>query len=188
MNSTTNSGQNQPDYHPSFSFPDADLVFASSNGVLFKAHSLVLRLASSFFRDMLTIPRDAHETESFEPIPVAENGQVFEAFLALIYPSGSNDVALTLSYEDFCDLLLVITQKYTLDAGQTLAKGLFNDSRLAFSPTQKLQIAERMEWRPEAEAASKAVHNASVLATRLGTAPVREIRGWVIYSHRTSIH
>lgn len=141
MNSDTNSEPKQPSHNLSYLFPDADLVLVSSDGVLFRVHSLVLKLASQFFRDMFTIPRDVKESESQEPIPMAEREPVLEALLGLIYPNATGDIAFKLSYEEFCELIVIVTQKYNFDAGQALARGLLNDPRLPFSPILRFGIA-----------------------------------------------
>ena len=45
-----------PKYHPLFSF-DADVVLRSRDGVLFRVPSMTLKMTSSWFRTMFTLPQ-----------------------------------------------------------------------------------------------------------------------------------
>ncbi|OSD05505.1 hypothetical protein PYCCODRAFT_1465389 [Trametes coccinea BRFM310] len=92
-----------PPTHP-FTHPSADIVFCSSDGVLFKVHKLVLSLASEFFADMFALPQPAApsstgfrtesiksgkaptELEGLPVVHVSEPGTVLEDLFRLVYP------------------------------------------------------------------------------------------------------
>ncbi|TDL16807.1 hypothetical protein BD410DRAFT_705911, partial [Rickenella mellea] len=66
---------------------DADFTLKSSDGVLFKVHSPILKLSSVFFRDLLAMPRDPLDVGM--PVEIAEKSDVLEALLRIIYPHDS---------------------------------------------------------------------------------------------------
>ncbi|KAL7280732.1 hypothetical protein ACG7TL_005674 [Trametes sanguinea] len=92
-----------PPTHP-FTHPSADIIFCSSDGVLFKVHKLVLSLASEFFADMFALPQPAApsstglstepiesgkvptELEGLPVVHVSEPGTVLEDLFRLVYP------------------------------------------------------------------------------------------------------
>ena len=80
---------------------DADLIFRTSDNVDFYVHKLILKKASSFFADMLTLAQDATcssvdvsdelpESSSgrvvLPIVPVAEASPVFNGLLRIFYP------------------------------------------------------------------------------------------------------
>ncbi len=84
--STPESGSSAPKFHPAFSSPDSEVVFLSSDGVLFRVHRLVLQLGSRFFQAMLDMPRDPDEAQSNAPFLIHDDNNVFAALLDIIYP------------------------------------------------------------------------------------------------------
>ncbi|TDL15438.1 hypothetical protein BD410DRAFT_796401 [Rickenella mellea] len=71
-------------FHPSYSDPDADIILQSDDGVMFRVHSLIMKMASGFFRDMLGLP-GSHVDQA--PIMVTESSPTVAVLLSMIYPS-----------------------------------------------------------------------------------------------------
>ncbi|KAI0630431.1 hypothetical protein C8Q77DRAFT_1138079 [Trametes polyzona] len=70
-----------------FDDDDGDIIFQSADGVAFRLYKVILRKASSVFRDMLTLP-DAGGTPAGEPqlVPLTEDADTLERLLRLVYP------------------------------------------------------------------------------------------------------
>lgn len=64
---------------------DGDIVLLSKDNALFRVHSTILKFASSFFRQMLELPRASGEGAD-EPIPLEENEEILSAIFDTIYP------------------------------------------------------------------------------------------------------
>jgi len=73
------------DIDSTFAYDDADLVLQSSDGVSFHVHSLILKLSSSVFRDMLDIPQ-ANDKAPQASVSLSEPANVVSALLDIIYP------------------------------------------------------------------------------------------------------
>ncbi|KAL5492710.1 hypothetical protein ACEPAI_4157 [Sanghuangporus weigelae] len=73
------------DFHPRHNHSDGDIVLSSSDSVLFRVHSIILKLVSGFFKQMLEIPRVTSEN-SDEPIPLSEDGKTIALLLDAVYP------------------------------------------------------------------------------------------------------
>src|SRR5258708_31380324 len=57
-----------PKYHPMFSF-ESDVVLCSRDGILFRVPSTTLRMTSSWFRAMFTLPQGANPSTSSSASP-----------------------------------------------------------------------------------------------------------------------
>ena len=152
-------------YHPSYASPDADIVLKSRDGVLFRAHSIILSVASGFFRDMLSLPRAADSMDSVDDIVVMdETTDVLKALLDAIYPNSTTVLAESLDFETFRDLMFILTHKYDLDAGEKIARGIYFDERLSFSPILMFGAMQHIGWVKEAKKASTATLKRSLFA------------------------
>lgn len=100
-----------------FDSSDADCILRSSNDVDFRVHTLILSLASPFFRTMFSLPKgaDARRIEEVNDglpiVPVSENERTLHILLSLCYPVPPPTVKrfrdLTLAYE--------AAEKYEMD-------------------------------------------------------------------------
>ena len=70
--------------------------------------------------------------------------------LDAIYPNSTTILAKTLDFETFRDLMFVLTHKYDLDAGEKIAKGIYFDGRLSFSPILMFGAMHHIGWDEEA--------------------------------------
>jgi len=68
--------------------PGADVILRTSGGEEFRAHKIVLSLASPVFRDMFSVPQPQSTDPSELPIvDVNDPPEAFETFLRTIYPT-----------------------------------------------------------------------------------------------------
>ena len=70
-------------------FADGDVVLRSSDGQDFKVHSIVLREASPFFRDMFRLPKVSGASAAYAPILMTETTNVLNDLLRWIYPTNT---------------------------------------------------------------------------------------------------
>ncbi|KZS94827.1 hypothetical protein SISNIDRAFT_465089 [Sistotremastrum niveocremeum HHB9708] len=78
-----------PESSPMFNDPTADLLFVTSDNVLFRVHSLILRLGADHFRETLGIDRRTAPSTVLDienRIPVPESSHVFSLILQFMYP------------------------------------------------------------------------------------------------------
>ena len=76
---------------------DGDVVLKSSDGVLFRAHKVILSLASPFFKDMFSLPQPGSTSDGVGNapiIPFAELGETIDTLLRFIYPNEDPDLKL----------------------------------------------------------------------------------------------
>jgi len=66
--------------------PDAGVILRASGGKELHAHKVVLSLASSVFRDLLSVPQPPVESSQTPIIDVDDPPEALEAFLQIIYP------------------------------------------------------------------------------------------------------
>ncbi|TDL26536.1 hypothetical protein BD410DRAFT_783587 [Rickenella mellea] len=150
---SSTSGSNAPQYHPSFSSPDAEIVFLSDDGVLFRVHRVVLQLGSGFFNGMLEMPRDADEALNNPPILIRDNSNVFAALLDIIYPHRQPPELDSL---DFALQILQTAENYEMHKVTEIVKCIIK-SRLDFflqQPIELYNIATRYGWEDVAKVAS----------------------------------
>lgn len=145
-------------YHPSYCSPDADLVLASDQGkgTRFRVHSLILKLASEVFRDMLELKRDEDEACD-EPIALAEGESLLKNILDEIYPNSITPHISHLPAQQFFDLA-VAADKYNiqqiLHAIRYGPDAFLNVGKNAFSPLLLYRIACRLGWEEERKSTS----------------------------------
>lgn len=139
-------------YHPSYSSLDTDLVLSSKDGVKFRVHSLVLKLSSGVFREILSVPRAENESPN-DPIDLEESGEVLKALLDLVYPSGGLPDMPTF---DFVRDLSIACEKYEMaGATQAIKKHIF-EPRKVYPVLQMYGLARQLGWENESKIASAA--------------------------------
>lgn len=76
---------------------DGDVVLKSSDEVLFRAHKVILSLASPFFRDMFSLPQTCIPPDcsgNGPIIPFAEPSETIDTLLRFVYPDEDPDLKL----------------------------------------------------------------------------------------------
>jgi len=71
--------QTEPRYSPVFNAEDADFRLISSDNVIFAVHTVILGLASSVFKTMLSVPQPAQNLIGELPfVKLTESGATLE--------------------------------------------------------------------------------------------------------------
>ncbi|THH08558.1 hypothetical protein EW145_g2630 [Phellinidium pouzarii] len=154
--SSKNVDSNNLLFHPAYcDTPDAVLVLSASNGILFRVHSLVLKLASNVFKTMLDLPRVSTERED-DLILLSEGPETLQTLLDIIHPnqslSGTLDgikIPLTL-----VDSLWVAVVKYEIPGAMPAVRSLIQSPSLDCYPIEAYGLACHHGWREEATAIS----------------------------------
>ncbi|KAI0630428.1 hypothetical protein C8Q77DRAFT_1033883, partial [Trametes polyzona] len=101
-----------PTVSPLFNRDDADVIFRSSDRVVFRLHKRVLTLASPFFEDMFALPDGPVQATAPQTVDVPESAAVLEDLFQFLYPMKPPRVVPDL---DHLWTLLKAAQKYLLD-------------------------------------------------------------------------
>ncbi|TDL26524.1 hypothetical protein BD410DRAFT_702164, partial [Rickenella mellea] len=137
---------------PSYSSPDADVVLLSCDGIPFRAHASVLKMASGFFEKMFEMPRDPNEGND-EPLPMAESSDVILALLEFIYPNGGFP---KIDSFDLLSRLLTAAEQYEIPRITTyLRVYVMVDPKFRDDSLDLYVIARRYGWEEEGKIASQ---------------------------------
>lgn len=132
--------------HQIFSFDDADVVLVSCDSIEFKVHSIVLRQASSFFRNLL---HSSLKPGSRLRLEMTETEAVLEFIFRLVYPFKTAPTITSLP--DAIPILLAV-QRLEIEAhAVTAALGSYIQS--IPHPLRAWAVACRFKY-PEARAAA----------------------------------
>ncbi|KAL5513455.1 hypothetical protein ACEPAH_3854 [Sanghuangporus vaninii] len=127
------------DFHPRYDNADGDIVLSSSDGILFRVHSVILKLASGFFKQMLEIPRVASEN-AHDPLPLDEDGKTICLLLDGIYPR--NDASELPSTYDEAWTLTRAADKYDIPcARQSIQSAIYEKPGLQTDPLRLYALA-----------------------------------------------
>lgn len=127
MKSTASSEGCKPavartDFDPAYTFNDGDLVLRSVDGTNFRVHSIILKLGSSVFRDMLDIPTGAPNTAERTkrelakgPIIASEPASVLRILLDILYPGARHVFNVdVIDSPDLLNSLVLAARKYDM--------------------------------------------------------------------------
>ncbi|KAL5531186.1 hypothetical protein ACEPAG_4062 [Sanghuangporus baumii] len=164
-------------YHPSYTFPDADLVLASKDSSKFQVHSTILKCASFFFCDMLSMKRDVTES-AMDPIQMDESQEVLKTFLDVCYPQFSLSISDIPSVDHLRTLAFLFIEKYDVPAGIAALQALFYDVRATskLSPISLYGLAKDLSWEVEAKMMQKATLEVD-FATKSAQNQLSELKG-----------
>ncbi len=149
--------------HPGYMHFDADLKIISSDGVVFYAHSVILRLASPVFSDMLSMPREYDSDEGMkqgseardkEAVKLTESEDIVAALLDSIYPRRPKP---ELDSFDFVQRLAIAADKYDISDVTNTIRGIICSQAAASnfgSPLCNYSLACRLNWIEEARSLS----------------------------------
>lgn len=175
-----------PKYHPLFSF-DADVVLSSRDGVLFCVPSMTLKMTSSWFRTMFTLPqgsppassrshnRNQRDTSTVptdtEIIGLDEDSSTLEPLLRMI----CGLEIPTLDTWDAVDPVLYAAEKYDMPGPASIMRALLRAPTFTDAPLRLYASACHFGWAEDARAASTrsltlnlydSVHKPSLLRLR----------------------
>lgn len=95
----------EPTLHPLFDHPDSDITLGSSDGVLFRVHTYMLKTTSGWFRTMLTLPQSS---SSNTPRPSSSRAGSVEPHSHHPHPPTRDTIYLT-EHSSVLEALLRIT-------------------------------------------------------------------------------
>ena len=154
-----------PKYHPLFSF-DADVVLRSRDGVLFRVPSMTLKMTSSWFRTMFTLPqatppassrshdRNQRDTTTVptdtEIIGLGEDASTLESLLRMI----CGLEIPTLDTWDAVEPVLYAAEKYDMPGPASIVRALLRTPTFTNEPLRLYAAASHFGWAEDARAAS----------------------------------
>jgi hypothetical protein len=146
-------------FHPDFSLAnDTDIILCSSDNRNFATHSVILRNASPFFRDMLSLPPPKnHEDDTSRGPPVLrldEDAVVVEGLLRMI----SAMEIPSLSSMDRISPLLHAAEKYDMRGPRSIIRAAILSPQLRGQALEIYALASKYGWNAETEAISAYTH------------------------------
>ncbi|KAI0290390.1 hypothetical protein B0F90DRAFT_1672008 [Multifurca ochricompacta] len=151
-----------PKYHPLFSF-DADVVLSSRDGVLFRVPSTTLKMTSSWFRTMFTLPQaqstattpsrtNNKSVRSPEPelINLDEDASTLEPLLRMI----CGLEIPTLDTWDAVEPVLYAAEKYDMPGPASIVRALLRTPAFTDAPLRLYAAACHFGWAEDTRAAS----------------------------------
>ncbi|KAI1790301.1 hypothetical protein LXA43DRAFT_1017381 [Ganoderma leucocontextum] len=153
--------------HP-FTYSNADIMFRSSDNVIYKLHKLVLSLASDFFSDMFELPQptlpsdlnlptkptDGQEVDGLPVIPISEPSSVLTPLLLLCYPFDSDPDLASIAQ---VRTVLEAAVKYDLRKAVKTTRHRLREL-VPFAPLLVYAIACKLGFEDDARDAAKEVH------------------------------
>ena len=152
-------------YHPLFSF-DADVVLSSRDGILFCIPSMTLKMTSSWFRTMFTLPQGSPPASSrshnrnqrdtttapteTEIIGLDEDSSTLEPLLRMI----CGLEIPTLDTWDTVEPVLYAAEKYDMPGPASILRALLRAPTFTDAPLRLYAAACHFGWAEDARAAS----------------------------------
>ena len=93
-------------FHENYSYPDGDLVLKSTDGTLFRVHSLIIKLSSDYFQGLLEKPQPRNAVWT-GPIPVDDDDKTLLSLLDIIYPNKTFHLDISTSFDTYKHLRLL---------------------------------------------------------------------------------
>ncbi|KAI0094683.1 hypothetical protein BDY19DRAFT_36348 [Irpex rosettiformis] len=150
----TDSSVTSSKTHPSFNDANADISLCSSEGTIFRTHSLSLSLASGWFRSMFSLPQcmSSHKLAvSSEIIHLAESSGVIAGLLS----SSSGQPIPHLDSFEYVEELLYAAEKYDMPSVISIIRlAIMSPLLLDAHPIRVYGIASAWGWTAEAKLAS----------------------------------
>lgn len=130
-------------YDPLFDSNDADFALRASDGIQYRIHTFTLRIASVFFRTMLTLPQPSKMTDF---LTLDEPSKVVGPLLRMI--SGM-EMPEWGSYDEV-ENVLEAAHKYDMPGPVTTIRYILTSPRFLSEPVRLYAIATRYNWHDEA--------------------------------------
>ncbi|KAJ7484958.1 hypothetical protein B0H11DRAFT_1914381 [Mycena galericulata] len=160
MSDTSTTAYSTLPFVPRTPFDDssADVILRSSDGIDFHVHRVVLSLASSFFKEMFSLPQPSSEPD-IPTISMSESAVVLDRALRFWYPGAEPVLVQTL--HELRETLEILIQKYYMQFVIPLAKKHLREY-LQGDPVAVFAIACRHEWKDLALEAAKSSLRAAI--------------------------
>lgn len=137
--------------HADYQDTDADLVLLSSDEIVFRVHSFILKRASITFRDMLELSREQSERPE-EPIRLNETSLVIGDLLHYIYPDSSKIPRVPAKFDHAVDLFTAM-DKFQMPKAMAMLRKTIMAIPYSTKPDKALRIyvlACKFNWKEEA--------------------------------------
>ncbi|KAK0228669.1 hypothetical protein IW262DRAFT_631381 [Armillaria fumosa] len=156
----------KPTYHPSFSFPDADVVLSSSDDILYHLDAYTLRTTCGLFRTMFSIPQPqgkyaGGDEESKRPgsrpetIPTYEPAATLTPLLLLLFGLPLHRPISSWSYEEL-ERILTLAENWDAQGPISFIRGAISCPRFVeMDPLRLYAIAAHFGWEEEMRLAAK---------------------------------
>ncbi|KAN0135465.1 hypothetical protein V8E53_006744 [Lactarius tabidus] len=165
MMQTDQKTDEAPKYHPMFSF-ESDVVLCSRDGILFRVPSTTLKMTSSWFRAMFTLPQSAPPSVSATPLsrtrslpaPVVESETIAldeesRTLEPLLRMACGLEIA-SLDTWDAVEPVLYAAEKYDMPGPASIVRALLRTPAFADAPLRLYAAACHFGWSDDARAAS----------------------------------
>jgi hypothetical protein len=157
----------ETEYHPSFTFEDADVCLVSKEGVKFLTYSFILRNASAFFKSTFTLPQcSSSETprKEREVIHVDEECTTLHDILRMI----SAMELPPLSSFDVIEPILHAAEKFEMPGPISIIREVISHPRfMQENPLKVYALACRYGWEQLAQNSSQLTLSLDLLSPTL---------------------
>ncbi|KAA1470184.1 hypothetical protein DENSPDRAFT_675656 [Dentipellis sp. KUC8613] len=158
---SSNTSDTLPRTNSTFNYLDGDTILRSSDGVQFRVHNIILRMASPVFDEALSLPKPAPKTnvdedetpqqDNAQVVYVAEDEKTLATMLSFCYPGPPPSLGTLKDAKQ----ALTVAQKYEMDT----LDDFFKQKLLAFAeqhPEQVFAIGWAQRWKDVVMVAAKA--------------------------------
>lgn len=139
-----------PQYHPMFNAPEADVVLAAKDGILFRVHSFTLKTTSGWFSSMFSLPQK-DDPSSPVTMYLDEDSTALEALLRCVCGLA---IPRLESY-DIIEPLLYAAEKYDMPGPLSIVRALVMTPPMLANPLRLFVMACRYGWEEIARLAAK---------------------------------
>lgn len=130
--------------HKVYHSDDGDVTLRSCDKVLFKVHSVILKLASDVFSGMISLPNSSAFVN--DVVNLTEKGEIIEVLLDSIYPRRRSSLKFGEYTFNFLSRLADAADKYDiLDVTETL-KSMLHEAKFPGSALERYALASRQGW------------------------------------------
>lgn len=167
-----------------FDDQNADIVLRSSDKVDFRVYSLILSLASSFFKQAFTLPQPDPPRSDANLIDVAEDSIVLDKLLRCCYPGLEPVFKSAGELSPVIDAMAKYAMDNLFDRAKRILSG-FSDN----DPVRVFAISHRYGWKDMAVTAAKNTTSFRLpfaFVDELNHVPIKEYHTLVGYHSRCS--
>ncbi|KAJ7643417.1 hypothetical protein DFH06DRAFT_1051694 [Mycena polygramma] len=134
----------QDSYHPLFCDKSADVVLQSTEGTMYRVHSIILRMTSGFFRTMLSLPQPLDAKLPHE-IPVGEPDALMERVLRMMC---GLEIQRWASFDEVESTLQLI-EKWDAPGPLSVVRTAITSPLFAEDPLRVYVLTSHFEWAEE---------------------------------------
>lgn len=147
IESSSDTAHEEKEFLAGLEIQEAAVTLSSKEGCAYRVPAITLRMASGFFRAMLTLPQGKHMEET---VQLEEPTRVVDTMLRIVCCVGV-DAGSALTTTDDLSALLFAAEKYEMPGVTCFARASILDPRFLRAPLQVYCICCRYGWTPEAQ-------------------------------------